>query len=63
MAGEKNPYTCRLLIRIDKILYRLKGKKCFWTSPKPLPCPLTHHQELKPMFIMIRNALKEYRGE
>jgi len=24
------PYTCRLLIRIDKIIYRIRGVKCFW---------------------------------
>lgn len=27
-----NPYTCRLLIRIDKVLYEIRGKYPYWSS-------------------------------
>ena len=27
-----NPYTCRLLIRIDKLLYRMRGIKAHWSK-------------------------------
>ncbi len=31
--GYVNPYTCRLLRRVDAIIYRLKGKKVRWAGP------------------------------
>lgn len=30
MRSEHNPYTCRLLIRLDGVLYRLKGHRLEW---------------------------------
>lgn len=27
-----NPYTCRLLIRLDKVAYTLLGKKPYWST-------------------------------
>lgn len=29
-TGTVNPYTCRLLVRIDAILWRLRGRKVCW---------------------------------
>ncbi len=29
--ARHNPYTCRCLIRIDKILYQLRGKQPYWS--------------------------------
>jgi hypothetical protein len=32
MSDRPNPYTCRLLRRIDGVLWRLRGKEVFWSS-------------------------------
>lgn len=29
-TGMVNPYTCRMLIRIDALLYRLRGRRVCW---------------------------------
>ena len=29
-TGHTNPYTCRLLIRVDALLYRLRGRRVQW---------------------------------
>lgn len=29
-TGMINPYTCRLLIRIDALLYRMRGRRVCW---------------------------------
>ena len=29
-TGCINPYTCRLLVRIDALLYRLRGRRVCW---------------------------------
>lgn len=31
-TGYINPYTCRLLLRIDELIYRLKGKRVAWSG-------------------------------
>jgi hypothetical protein len=30
--AENNPYTCRLLRRVDYLIYRLKGHRPYWSS-------------------------------
>lgn len=29
-TGAVNPYVCRLLVRVDALLYRLRGRKVCW---------------------------------
>jgi hypothetical protein len=29
---KPNPYTCRLLRRVDKIIWKLRGKRVYWSS-------------------------------
>lgn len=29
---KPNPYTCRLLRRIDKVIWALRGKPVYWSS-------------------------------
>jgi hypothetical protein len=32
-SGYINPYICRTLIRIDEIIWRLRGKRVHWGGP------------------------------
>lgn len=32
-TGYVNRYVCRTLIRIDEVIYRLKGKRVAWDGP------------------------------
>lgn len=32
MTPGENPYTCRLLIRIDELIYHLQGEKVQWIN-------------------------------
>jgi len=31
-TGTVNPYTCRTLVRIDALIYRLRGRRVRWMS-------------------------------
>lgn len=47
-----NPYTCRLLIRIDSVIYRLRGREVFWAKDGVLceRMPKGHGVELRSHF-------------
>ena len=48
----ENPYTCRLLIRIDMLLYRLRGRRVYWSGCGHLceRMPAGHGVELRSHF-------------
>lgn len=47
-----NPYTCRLLIRIDAVLWRLRGRRVYWATDGKLceRMPKGHGVELRSHF-------------
>lgn len=50
--SDPNPYTCRLFIRIDAVIYRLKGKPIYWSRDGALceRMPPGHGVELRSHF-------------
>lgn len=50
-AGERNPYTCRLLIRIDAAIWTLRGRRTEWRAGTLCErMPLGHGVELRTHF-------------
>lgn len=50
--ADANPYTCRLLIRADALLYKLRGRRVYWASDGRLceRMPAGHGVELRTHF-------------
>lgn len=50
-TGTVNPYTCRLLIRIDALIYWLRGRKICWLGGTLCErMPAGHGDELRTHF-------------
>jgi hypothetical protein len=50
-TGHINPYTCRLLMRVDAVLYRLRGRKVCWLDGRLCKrMPAGHGVELRSHF-------------